>query len=349
MLTSFYQENGNFPATEDEVGFAIPDPAVAPGRLGSDLAIGPSPGRVALGSASSIVGTEIGMGSSVGVGSASIGLPVADGFKRPSERRKQMRSLQPNGRLVAAVGAGEPGIGLPVAGGFKRPSERRKQMRSLQPNGRLVAVVGAGESKRLSESTTQSRESHVRGSVEDAETGKIADVDGVVPIAGVVRGFKSPGVPGSLGVGLKVQSVSQSGQRLGSKETAGGGGSQCGKGNPGGGGCNGIIGLRGGSGAGGIHGLLGVKGGNGGGGIHGLLGFTGDNGGGGIHGLLGFTGGNGGGGIHGSLGFKGCNGGGGIHGSLGFTGGNGGGGIHGLLGFKGCIGGGGIHGLLGSM
>ena len=138
--------------------------------------------------------------------------------------------------MGSSVGVGFASIGLPVAGGFKRPSEMRKQMRSLQPNGRLVAAVGAGESKRLSERMTQSRESHLRGSVEDAETGKIAEVDGVVPIAGVVKGFKSPEVPGPLGVGLKVQSVSESGQ------PACGGGNQYGEANEGGGGCKGILG-----------------------------------------------------------------------------------------------------------
>ena len=154
----------------------------------------------------------------------------------------------------SSVSVGCASIGLPVNDGFTRPSERRKQMRSLQPNGRLVAVVGAGksgESKRPSERTTQSRESHVRGTVEDAETGEMAEVDGVVLIAGVVRGFQSPEVPGPLRV------------------TAGGGGNQYGGGNPGGGGCNGMPGLRGSSGGGGNHGL-GSKGGKGGGGIHGL-------------------------------------------------------------------------------
>ena len=201
-------------------------------------------------------GGKVKEGSSVSVGSASKGIPVAGGFNRPSERRRQIRSLQPNGRPVAVVGAGvlpvaggskrpsetlrqirssQPngrpvavvGAGvLPVAGGFKRPSERLRHKRSLQLNGRPVAVVGAGESERLSERTTQNRESHVRGSAEDPETG----------------------------------------------ETAGGSGNQFGGGNSGGGGCNGLLGSRGGSGAGGINGLSGFKGGGGGGGIHGLLG-----------------------------------------------------------------------------
>ena len=148
------------------------------------------------------------------------------------------------------VGVGSASIGLPVAGGFRRPSERRKQMRSLQPYGSLVAAVGAGESKRLSERMTQSRESHLRGSVVDEETGKTADVDSVVLITGVVRGFKSPEFPGPLGVGLKVQSGSQSGQRFG-------GGNQCGEANPGGGGFNGILGSSGGSGTEGFNGILG--------------------------------------------------------------------------------------------
>ena len=90
-------------------------------------------------------GDNVEMGSSVSVGSACIGLPVACGFKRPSERRKQMRSLQPNGRLVAAVGAGK-------SGEFKRPSER----------------------------LTQSRESHVRGAVEDADVDGVVPTTGVV-------------------------------------------------------------------------------------------------------------------------------------------------------------------------
>ena len=152
--------------------------------------------------------------------------------------------------MGSPVGVGSASIGLPVAGGFRRPSERRKQMRSLQPYGSLVAAVGAGESKRLSERIIQSRESHLRGSVVDEETGKTADVDGVVLIAGVVRGFKSPEFPGPLGVGLKAQSGSQSGQRFG-------GGNQGGEANPGGGGCNGILGSSGGSGTEGFNGILG--------------------------------------------------------------------------------------------
>ncbi len=172
--------------------------------------------------------------------------------------------------IGSSVSVGSASIGLAVAGGSKRPSERRKQMRSLQPNGRLVAAVGPGGFRRLSERTTQSRESHVRGSVEGVETGKMADGDGVVLIASVVRGFKAPEIPGPLRLELKVQSGSQSGQRFGREETAGGGGNQCGEGNQGGGGCHGLLGLRGGSGAGTIHGLLGFKGGSGGGGIQGL-------------------------------------------------------------------------------
>ena len=152
--------------------------------------------------------------------------------------------------MGSPVGVGSASIGLPVAGGFRRPSERRKQMRSLQPYGSLVAAVGAGESKRLSERMTQSRESHLRGSVVDEETGKTADVDSVVLITGVVRGFKSPEFPGPLGVGLKVQSGSQSGQRFG-------GGNQGGEANPGGGGFNGILGSSGGSGTEGFNGILG--------------------------------------------------------------------------------------------
>ena len=183
-----------------------------------------------------------GIGSAVRTGSVGKGPSVG----ATGKGRTLMIEEGGNSEMGSSVGVGSASIGLPVACGFKRPSERRKQTRSLQPKGRLVAAVGAGESKRLSESTTQSRESHVRGSAEDADTGEIANVDGVVAVAGVVRGFKSPEVPGPLGI------------------TAGGGGNQCG------GGFNGKLGLRGGSGARGIHGLLGFKGGNRGGGIHGL-------------------------------------------------------------------------------
>ena len=163
--------------------------------------------------------------------------------------------------IGSSASVGSANIGLPVGVGSKRPSERRKQMRSSQPNGRLVAAVEAGASKRLNERTTQNRESHLR---EDAETGNMADGDGVI------RVFNVPELPSPLRVGFKVQSGSQSGQRFGSKETSGGGGNHCGEGNPGGGGCHGQLGLRGGSGAGSFHGLLGFKSGSGGGGIQGL-------------------------------------------------------------------------------
>ena len=58
MMTYIYQENGDFSAIEDEVGSTRPDPAMAPGRLDADLAIGPSPSGMGVGSASLIVGTE---------------------------------------------------------------------------------------------------------------------------------------------------------------------------------------------------------------------------------------------------------------------------------------------------
>ena len=53
---------------EGEIGFARPDPAVAPGRLGFDPATEPSPGGVDMGSASFEVGTKIDgtLGSSKG-------------------------------------------------------------------------------------------------------------------------------------------------------------------------------------------------------------------------------------------------------------------------------------------
>ena len=161
-------------------------------------------------------------------------------------------------RLGSPVSVGSAGIESPVSVGFKGPSERRKQMRSLQPYGRLVTAVGAGPFKRLNERSTQSRESHARGAVEDVGSVGVASVDSGVPVAGVVRRFEAADIP------------------------AGGGGNQYGAGNLGGGGCHGISGFRIGSGAGGIiHGFLGSKGGNGGGGIQGLygLGFGGGGGG----------------------------------------------------------------------
>ena len=137
------------------------------------------------------------------------------------------------------VSVGSASTESPVADGLQRPSDRRKQTRSLQPNGRLVTAVGAGPFKRLNERSTQSRESHLRGADEGVESVKVAGVDGVVPIAGVVRGFEAADIP------------------------AGEGGNQYGAGNPGGGGCHCISGLRIESGPGGIiHGFLGSKGGN---------------------------------------------------------------------------------------
>ena len=153
-------------------------------------------------------------------------------------------------RLGSPVSVGSASIESPVSDGFKRPSERRKQRRSLQPYGRLVTAVGAGPFRRLNERSTQSRESHLRVAVEDMESVRVAGVDGVVPIAGAVRGLEA------------------------ADTSAGGGGNQYGAGNPGGGGCQGKSGLRIGSGPGGIiHGFLGSKGGNGGGGIQGLYGL----------------------------------------------------------------------------
>lgn len=182
--------------------------------------------------------------------------------------------------LLMEGSVGSASIESPVADGFKRPSERRKHTRSLQPNGRLTAV-GAGPFKRLNERSTQNRESHLRGAVGVVTSVTLAVVDGVVSIAGVVRRFEVLVVPGPVGVGFKVQSVSESEQRLDSKETAGGGGNQCGGGSPGGGGCHGISGLKIGNGPGSIHGFLGSTGDIGGGGIQGLwsLGFGGGGGG----------------------------------------------------------------------
>ena len=98
------------------------------------------------------------------------------------------------------VSVGSADIESLISDGFQRPSERRKQRRSLQPNGRLVTAVGAGPFKRLNERSTQSRESHLREAVEDVESVVVAGVDGVVPVAGVVRGFEVSVVPGPLGV-----------------------------------------------------------------------------------------------------------------------------------------------------
>lgn len=142
------------------------------------------------------------------------------------------------------VSVGSTGMESPVSNGSQRPSERRKQTRSLQPNGRLVTAVGAGPFKRLNERSTQSRESHLREAVEEEESVGVAGVVGVVPVASVVRGIEVPVVPGPFRVGFK--------------------------GNPGGGSCHGIPGLKIGSGPGPIHGFLGFKCGIGGGGIHGL-------------------------------------------------------------------------------
>ena len=97
--------------------------------------------------------------------------------------------------------------------------------------------MGAGESERLSERTTQNRESHVRGSAEDPETGETAGGSGNQFGGGNLGGGACNGLLGS-------------------------------RGGSGAGGINGLSGFKGG----GIHGLSGFKGGGGGGGIHGLLG-----------------------------------------------------------------------------
>ena len=163
------------------------------------------------------------------------------------------------------VSVGSTGMGSPVSDGSQRPSERRKQTRSLQPNGRLVTAVGAGPFKRLNERSTQSRESHLRVAVEDVDSVRVAGVDGVVPVAGVVRGIEVPVFPVSVCVGFKDGS--------GGGETTGGGS------------CHGIPGLNIGIGQGSIHGFLGFTGDIGPGSIHGSLGFTGGIGGGGSQGL----------------------------------------------------------------
>ena len=104
MLTYFYQENGNSPAVEDEVGFTSPDPVVAPGRLGSDPVIGLNPVGVGIESASLIVGTKIDgtLGSSKGpitgrswIGSTPKGGGGASGAGGAGEAK---------GRTILAIG-----------------------------------------------------------------------------------------------------------------------------------------------------------------------------------------------------------------------------------------------------
>ena len=148
------------------------------------------------------------------------------------------------------VSVGSTGMASPVPDGSQRPNERRKQTRSWQPNGRLVTAVGAGPFKRLNERSTQSRESHLREAVEEVGSVRVAGVDGVAPVAGVVRGIEVPVIPGPFWVRLK--------------------GGPGGGGTPGGGSCHGIPGLMIGIGPGGIHGFLGFIGGIGGGGTQGL-------------------------------------------------------------------------------
>ena len=113
-----------------------------------------------------------------------------------------------------------------------------------------MTAVGAGPFKRLNERSTQSRESHLREAVEELDSVRVASVDGVAPVAGVVREIEVLVIPGPFWVGFK--------------------GDPGGGGTPGGGSCHGIPGLKIGIGPRGIHGFLGFTGGIGGGGSQGL-------------------------------------------------------------------------------
>ena len=101
MLTYFYQEKVDFPAMEDEIGSTRPDPAVAPGRLDADLAIGPSLGGMDVGTASLIVGTE-----TDGIPGSSRG-PIM-GRVRPGSKPRGSGGASgpggPGGRTISATG-----------------------------------------------------------------------------------------------------------------------------------------------------------------------------------------------------------------------------------------------------